>query len=60
MTWHDAAMGAAKLVIGLVCFGAVATVAWIVEREIRRRARARRDREWYRAPPKRMPKKWLH
>lgn len=47
------ALGAAS-----ACFVCL-VAAWFVERAIRRRARSRRDREWYRAPPKSMPKKWL-
>jgi hypothetical protein len=49
--------GALRVLGGLLVFVVVAIVAWHIERAIRRRARAKRDREWYRAPPKRMPPK---
>jgi uncharacterized membrane protein len=62
MAWKIIEIGLARAMLGLGCLGSVATVVWVVERELRRRARLRRDREWYRAPPKRLPnpKKWLN
>lgn len=35
-----------------VLCGFVLAAGWFVERELRRRARAKRDREWYKKPPK--------